>query len=51
MRNKKATTFTGTVTYELKDKDTPYNKTTHLLAHYAEYANIGGNKNSSIRTS
>jgi hypothetical protein len=21
-----------------------HNKTTHMLAHYAEYANIGGNK-------
>ena len=44
MRNKKATGFTGTVTYELGDKENPYNKTTHMLAQYAEYANIGGNK-------
>ena len=44
MRNKKATGFTGTVTYELKDKENPYNKTIHMLARYAEYANIGGNK-------
>ncbi|MCW4017780.1 MAG: CRISPR system precrRNA processing endoribonuclease RAMP protein Cas6 [Candidatus Bathyarchaeota archaeon] len=44
MRNKKATGFTGTVTYELGDKENPYNKTTHMLARYAEYANIGGNK-------
>jgi CRISPR/Cas system endoribonuclease Cas6 (RAMP superfamily) len=42
MRNKKATGFTGTVTYELGDKENPYNKTTHMLAQYA--ANIGGNK-------
>ena len=34
----------ATVTYELNDKENPYNKTTHMLAHYAEYANIGGNK-------
>ena len=44
MRNKKATGFTGYVTYELGDKENPYNKTTHMLAHYAQYANIGGNK-------
>jgi len=44
MRNKKATGFTGYVTYELKDKENPWNKTTHMLARYAEYANIGGNK-------
>jgi CRISPR-associated endoribonuclease Cas6 len=44
LRNKKATGFTGAVTYELKDKENPYNKTTHMLAQYAEYANIGGNK-------
>src|SRR5450756_1973784 len=44
MRNKKATGFTGYVTYEMKDKETPWNKTTLMLARYAEYANIGGNK-------
>jgi CRISPR-associated endoribonuclease Cas6 len=44
MRNKKATGFTGWVTYELKDKENPWNKTTHMLARFAEYANIGGNK-------
>jgi CRISPR/Cas system endoribonuclease Cas6 (RAMP superfamily) len=44
MRNKKATGFTGYITYELKDKENPWNKTTHMLARYAEYANIGGNK-------
>ena len=44
MRLKKAAGFTGWVTYELEDKENPYNKTTHMLAHYAEYANIGGNK-------
>jgi len=44
MRNKKATGFTGYVTYELKDKENQWNKTTHMLARYAEYANIGGNK-------
>ena len=44
MRNKKATGFTGTITYKLDDKENPYNKITHMLAKYAEYANIGGNK-------
>jgi hypothetical protein len=44
MRNKKATGFTGYVTYELKDEENPWNKTTQMLARYAEYANIGGNK-------
>jgi len=43
-RNKKATGFIGTITYKLDDKENPYNKTTHMLAKYAEYANIGGNK-------
>jgi CRISPR-associated endoribonuclease Cas6 len=44
MRKKKATGFTGTVNYELKDKENPWNKTTLMLAKYAEYANVGGNK-------
>jgi CRISPR/Cas system endoribonuclease Cas6 (RAMP superfamily) len=44
MRNKKATGFTGIITYKIDDKENPYNKTTHMLAKYAEYANIGGNK-------
>jgi CRISPR/Cas system endoribonuclease Cas6 (RAMP superfamily) len=44
MRDKKAIGFTGYVTYELKDKGKQWNKTTHMLARYAEYANIGGNK-------
>jgi len=43
MRKKKATGFTGWVTYEL-DKESPWNKTTCMLAKYAEYSNIGGNK-------
>lgn len=44
MRNKKATGFTGAVTYELKDKENVWSKTTYMLARYAEYANVGGNK-------
>jgi CRISPR-associated endoribonuclease Cas6 len=43
-KNQRTAGFTGTATYELGDKENPNNKTTHLLAHYAEYANIGGNK-------
>jgi len=44
MRRKKATGFVGWVTYELKDEESPWNKTTCMLAKYAEYSNIGGNK-------
>ena len=44
MRSKRATGFTGWVTYEMGDKENPWNRTTHMLARYAEYANIGGNK-------
>jgi len=43
-KNQRTAGFTGTVTYELGDKENPYNKTTHMLAQYAEYANVGGNK-------
>jgi len=44
MRRKKATGFVGWVTYEIKDKDSGWNKIIYMLAKYAEYANIGGNK-------
>jgi CRISPR-associated endoribonuclease Cas6 len=44
MRRKKATGFVGWVTYELKDLESEWNKVTCMLAKYAEYANIGGNK-------
>jgi CRISPR-associated endoribonuclease Cas6 len=44
MKRKKATGFVGWATYELKDKKSKWNKITHMLAKYAEYANIGGNK-------
>jgi CRISPR-associated endoribonuclease Cas6 len=43
-KNQQTAGFIGTVTYELSEKENPYNKITHMLAHYAEYANIGGNK-------
>jgi len=32
------------VTYEIKDKKNEWNKITCMLARYAEYANMGGNK-------
>ncbi len=44
MRNKKATGFTGAVTYELKGNENVWSKITYMLARYAEYANVGGNK-------
>jgi CRISPR-associated endoribonuclease Cas6 len=44
MKRKKATGFAGWVTYELKDKEGEWNKVTCMLAKFAEYANVGGNK-------
>ena len=44
MKRKKATGFVGWITYDLKDKKSKWNKTTCMLAKYAEYVNIGGNK-------
>jgi CRISPR/Cas system endoribonuclease Cas6 (RAMP superfamily) len=44
MKRKKATGFAGWVTYKIKDKESEWNKITCMLAKYAEYANIGGNK-------
>jgi len=44
MRAKKATGFVGWVTYELKDKESDWNKTTCMLARFAGYANVGGNR-------
>jgi len=44
MRRKKATGFVGWITYELKDLENEWNKTTCMLAKYVEYSNIGGNK-------
>jgi CRISPR-associated endoribonuclease Cas6 len=44
MQRKKATGFVGWVTYELKDLESEWNKITYMLAEYAEYANVGGNK-------
>jgi hypothetical protein len=36
--------FVGWVTYEVKDEESKWNMITCMLAKYAEYANIGGNK-------
>ncbi|MEM4733018.1 MAG: CRISPR system precrRNA processing endoribonuclease RAMP protein Cas6 [Candidatus Bathyarchaeia archaeon] len=44
MRKKKATGFVGWVAYEVKDKESEWARVTCMLARYAEYANIGGNK-------
>ena len=43
MGEKKATGFVGWVTYEMKNKD-GWNKLTLVLAKYAEYSNVGGNR-------
>jgi len=43
MGRKKATGFIGWATYEMNAKD-EWNKATYVLARFAEYSNIGGNK-------
>ena len=43
MGRKKATGFVGWATYEMKAKD-EWNKATCMLARFAEYSNIGGNR-------
>jgi CRISPR/Cas system endoribonuclease Cas6 (RAMP superfamily) len=43
MGRKKATGFVGWTTYEMKTKG-EWNKVTCMLARFAEYANIGGNR-------
>lgn len=44
MRNKKATGFEGWVKYEMKDIESEWNKMTCVLARFAEFANVGGNR-------
>jgi len=44
MKRKKATGFVGWVTYELKDLESEWNKVTYMLAKFAEFTNVGGNK-------
>lgn len=44
MKGKKAAGFVGWVTYELGDCESNWNKITCMLAKYAEYANLGGNR-------
>ncbi|MGC9094893.1 MAG: CRISPR system precrRNA processing endoribonuclease RAMP protein Cas6 [Candidatus Bathyarchaeia archaeon] len=44
MREKKAVGFMGWCAYEMKDLESEWNKVTTMLAKYAEYSNIGGNK-------
>ena len=44
MKRKKATGFVGWVTYEIKDEESEWNKMTKVLARFAEFANVGGNR-------
>ncbi|MCX8151380.1 MAG: CRISPR system precrRNA processing endoribonuclease RAMP protein Cas6 [Candidatus Bathyarchaeota archaeon] len=44
MRSKKATGFVGHVGYEVGDKENSWSKVTSMLARFAEFSNIGGNK-------
>jgi CRISPR/Cas system endoribonuclease Cas6 (RAMP superfamily) len=44
MKTEKAKGFVGWATYRLKDKENEWNKTTYMLAEFAEYSNVGGNK-------
>lgn len=43
MGRRKATGFLGWTTYEMKAED-EWNRTTHALARFAEYSNVGGNR-------
>lgn len=43
MGRKKANAFAGWVTYEMKQLD-EWNRVTQVLAKFAEYSNIGGNR-------
>jgi CRISPR-associated endoribonuclease Cas6 len=44
MRRKKAPGFVGWVKYKVKDKESEWNRMTRMLAGFAEYANVGGNR-------
>jgi CRISPR-associated endoribonuclease Cas6 len=44
MRARKVTGFAGWVTYEIKDEESEWNKMTQVLARFAEFANVGGNR-------
>ncbi|MGC8850181.1 MAG: CRISPR system precrRNA processing endoribonuclease RAMP protein Cas6, partial [Candidatus Bathyarchaeia archaeon] len=44
MRHKRAVGFMGWATYEMKDLKSDWNRITAMLARFAEYANIGGNR-------
>jgi CRISPR-associated endoribonuclease Cas6 len=44
MRSKKVMGFVGWVTYEIRSRESEWNKVTVMLARFAEYANTGGNK-------
>ena len=44
MGRKKANGFIGWATYELNDLESEWNKISQVLAKFAEYSNIGGNR-------
>ena len=44
MRARKVTGFVGWVTYEINDEESEWNKMTQVLARFAEFANVGGNR-------
>jgi len=44
MRNKQTAGFAGWVGYEMADREGEWNKITCMLAKFAEYSNIGGNR-------
>jgi len=44
MRERKAVGFMGWASYEMKDLSNEWGKVTVMLARYAEYSSIGGNK-------
>mgnify|MGYP000047013708 FL=1 len=44
MGRKKASGFVGWATYEFGDLESGWNKVTQVLARFAEYSNVGGNR-------
>ena len=44
MGKKKASGFVGWATYEFGDLDSGWNRVTQVLARFAEYSNVGGNR-------
>jgi CRISPR/Cas system endoribonuclease Cas6 (RAMP superfamily) len=44
MGRKKANGFVGWATYEFGDLNSEWNRVTQVLARFAEYSNVGGNR-------